>query len=105
MKGRDQVAVAVLRSALGAIDNAEAVDHRQAPKAQTGRIAGAVAGLGAAEVARLELSEAEMAAIVRAEADDRRAAAEEYDRLGRHDESARLRAEAVVLDQVTPAES
>jgi uncharacterized protein YqeY len=59
--------------------------------------AGAVAGLGAAETTRRQLSEADITAIVGAEISDRRAAADEYDRLGRPDQCERLRREADVL--------
>jgi uncharacterized protein len=53
MKARDQRAVAALRSALAAIDNAEAVEAAgEGHPPGEGRIAGAVLGVGAAEVAR-----------------------------------------------------
>jgi uncharacterized protein len=99
MKARDPAAVAALRSALAAIDNAEAVEVRHAPTSSSGGvIPGAVAGLGAGEAARRDLSEPEVAAIVRAEVVDRRSAAAEYERAGRPDRAARLTAEADVLD-------
>ena len=99
MKQRDAIAVSALRSALAAIDNAEAVDASYAPPAapSSARVAGAVGGLGAGEVARRVLSSDEIAAIVAAEAQQRRDAAAEYDRLGAPDEAARLRTEAGVL--------
>lgn len=99
MKSRDAVAVAALRSALAAIDNAEAVDPAAAPDPTSGEgpIAKSVAGLGAAEVPRRELSDSEEASIVAAEVVERRAAADEYDRLGRGDDAERLRSEADVL--------
>jgi hypothetical protein len=56
MKARDTVAVKALRSALSAIDNAEAADPADADDVQLGVIAGGVAGLGAGEVARRQLS-------------------------------------------------
>src|SRR3954464_895805 len=82
MKDRDKTAVAALRSALGAIDNAEAVDPAHAPKATSGVIAGAAVGLNAGEVPRLELTEERVVDIVRAEIAERTTAAEEYERLG-----------------------
>jgi uncharacterized protein YqeY len=97
MKGRDATAVAALRSALGAIDNAEAVDPSHAPRRQGGVLAGGVAGLGTGEVARRTLSPSDVAAVLRAEVDDRRSAAGEYERLGRPVDAARLRAEAAVI--------
>lgn len=61
MKARDAVAVAALRSALGALDNAEAVDADLAPQSSVGhpRLAGTVSGLRAAEVERRSLSAAQ----------------------------------------------
>ena len=52
LKARDAVAVSALRSALAAIENAGAVDPGHAPPPGSGPIAGAVDGLGAAEVER-----------------------------------------------------
>jgi uncharacterized protein YqeY len=53
--------------------------------------------LRAAEVARRKLTDADIADIVSAEINDRRSAADDYDRLGRGNQSARLRQEADVL--------
>ena len=57
-------------------------------------VAGSVAGLGAAEVPRRELTEDEAAAIVRAEIAERTAAADQY---GRSPAADRLRSEAALL--------
>lgn len=93
------IAVAALRSALAAIDNAEAVDASFAPTVDlAGEIANSAVGPGAGDVQRRTLSEAQMAGVVRAEITDRRAAAAEYERVGQHDRAARLRGEADVLD-------
>ena len=127
MRARDRPAMTALRSALAAIDNAGAVDQPQAsPRAgdptptgagpgPTGpadaraapgpaaaeaanpRFAGTVAGVGATEVERRNLSPAQVAAIVRTEIADREAAAAGYQRAGRPEEAERLRAEAGVL--------
>jgi hypothetical protein len=96
LKARDRVAVAALRSALAAIDNAQAVAAPPAPRTG-GVVAGAVSGLGAGEAPRRELSEGEIVAIVRAEVADRLAAAVDYERAGQDDAAVRLRAEADVL--------
>jgi uncharacterized protein len=96
LKARDRAAVAALRSALAAIDNAHAVEAEAAPRSG-GVIAGAVAGLGAGDAPRRELSEDDIAAIVRAEVADRRAASTDYERAGQVDAAARLAAEADVL--------
>jgi uncharacterized protein len=104
LRSRDSIAASALRSALSAIANAEAV-----PSANTSRgvgsehVAGAVAGLGAAEAARRELTEHDVAAIVAAEISDRRSAAGDYERLGRSDQSARLRLEADILAELLTA--
>ena len=104
LRSRDSIAASALRSALSAIANAEAV-----PSANTSRgvgsehVAGAVAGLGAAEAARRGLTEHDVAAIVAAEISDRRSAAGDYERLGRSDQSARLRREADILAELLTA--
>jgi uncharacterized protein len=59
--------------------------------------AGTVAGLGAAEVERRSLGQAQMEAIVRAEIADRETAATWYERAGQLQRAERLRAEAEVL--------
>jgi uncharacterized protein YqeY len=100
LKSRDQVAIAAVRSALSAIDNAEAADVSHAPALQEGMIAGGVAGLGAGEVPRRQLSEDQVLDIVLAEINERRVAAAEYEDARRHDRAARLHAEADVLDRL-----
>jgi uncharacterized protein YqeY len=97
MKGRDSVAMAALRTTLGAIDNAEAVDTPERPMPTGGPIAGAVVGHGAGEAPRRDLSERQIRDIVQGEVGDRESAAADYERLGRHDEAARLRTESAVL--------
>lgn len=98
MKQRDAVAVAALRSALAAIDNAEAVDADQAPPPVAhAQFAGTVAGLRAGEVERRRLSGQETFDIVRKEVADRETAARDYDRAGEAARADRLRAEAAVL--------
>jgi 2'-5' RNA ligase len=72
MRARDRDAVAAIRSALSAVDNAEAVpldpaDHRH----RAGAIEGAAVGLGAAEVERRSLSEEDVIAIVLSEVQER----------------------------------
>ena len=96
IKARDAGAVSALRSALGAIGNAEAVDLGEAGPARPGvsgsiHFAGAAAGLGAAEAERRHLTEADVIAIVRAEAAEREAAASRYERHGLDGQAAELR--------------
>lgn len=99
MKARDAVAVAALRSALAALDNAEAVDPARAPAPNSGRadLVGTVAGLRAAEVERRSLTDAESEEIVRAEIAERQAAARGYEHAGQREHAGRLRAQAEVL--------
>jgi hypothetical protein len=96
MKARDKTAVAALRSTLAAIENAAAVE---VPGATDPRVAVGLpaVGLGVTEAARRTQDDAEIARIVRAEITDRLTAADDYDRLGRAEQSERLRAEAAVL--------
>ena len=96
MKARDRVTVGVLRSALAAIDNAEAV--AVAPVVTQGlAIERSPIGVGATEVDRRQLTPAAIARIVRDEADSRTAAADDYERVGRADRAAQLRDEARIL--------
>jgi hypothetical protein len=104
MKHRDRVATAALRSALAEIDNAEAVDSASAPRAQPGRIAGAVAGLGAGEVARRTMTDDDVRAIVGNAVVEREAAAAQYEALHRPDDANRLRLEAAVLSALLGAD-
>jgi hypothetical protein len=99
LRERDRTAVSALRSALGALGNAEAVAVPVA-SAQTSSspyVAGASAGSGSGEVERHLLSEAESAAIVRAQIAEHEAAAASYERAGHIDRAAQLRREAAVL--------
>ena len=83
MKERDTVAMSALRSALGAIANAEAV-----PLTET----------SATEVPRRMLTEDEAAAIAAAEAADRRAAARDYQAAGHAERAGRLLREAQAIE-------
>jgi hypothetical protein len=83
----------------GAIGNAEAVEPGAAtPAGSAGpHVAGAVSGLGAAEVPRRSLSAAQIGQIVRVEAAEREDAAHGYERAGQADRAGRLRREAQLL--------
>lgn len=97
----------MLRLALSAIDNAGAVptatlgtetpDGVQLDGAPSGPIAGAVAGLGGAEVARRQLSDTQIRALLRAEVDERMTAADEFTAGGHPERATTLREEAAVL--------
>ena len=99
MKARDPVAVTALRAGLAAIDNAEAVEAEQGTRvvASHPELAGTLVGLGAGEVARRVLTDAEMESIVRAEAGELQSAAEGYRRAGQAEAADRLLAQAAVL--------
>jgi uncharacterized protein YqeY len=106
-KDRDSTRVSALRSALSTIDNAGAVPtatlwsatpvsvNSDAPS--SGTIAGGVVGLGAAEVARRVLSDAQIRELVHAEIDERLTAARDFTAGGHTERAAMLRAEAAVL--------
>ncbi|MGX9790598.1 GNAT family N-acetyltransferase [Mycobacterium sp. MMS18-G62] len=96
-KDRDAVRVSALRSTLSAIDNAETPDRAGVDASASGTVAGAVVGLGAAEVARRELSDAEIRALLRAEIDERLTAADDFTAHGHTERASAVRAEAAVL--------
>lgn len=104
LKARDRVAVTALRSALAAIDNAEAVpvDLPLDSVTGNGHVAGSAPGLGTAEAERRHLTEAALRSIIENEVRERSVAAEEYEQLGRNDLAERLRAEAEVLSRYLP---
>jgi uncharacterized protein len=101
LRARNRVAVTALRSALAAIDNAEAVPAGHPLDSVTGNehVAGSATGLGAAEAERRPLTEADLRSILENEVRERSAAAEEYERFGRDDRAEQLRAEAEVLSR------
>ena len=100
MKGRDSIAMAALRSMIGAIDNAEAADAEAAPAVEAGVIAGGVTGAGAGEVARRDLTSSDLVAILRNEATERRTDGAGYRDVGQSDAAASLEAEAAVIEGV-----
>lgn len=106
IKNRDRVTVAAVRSALAAIENAEAppTEDSGPHPAQSEHLAGSAAGHGAAEVTPRDLTEADLHAIVESEVLERAVAAQEYERLGRDDLAQRLRSEAEVLGRYLPAD-
>lgn len=108
MKARDKDAVAALRTALAAIDNAEAVPPVPTvptvagPAATSESIAGAAVGLRSTEVTRRELTPDDLQVVLRAQIDERHTEAATYDGLGRADAAERLRREAAVLETYLP---
>jgi uncharacterized protein len=96
-KKRDATRVSALRSALSVIDNTETPDDVVVNASSSGTIAGGVAGLGAAEVARRELSDAQIRDLLRREVDERLAAAHQVTGGGHTERAATLLAAAAIL--------
>ncbi len=99
MKARDAVAVRVLRTTIGAVENAEAVPPAAFPSATSseGPIAGAAVGVGATEAARREMSVDDVLEIIGHEMKERLVAADQYEAGGHEERTHTLRAEAAVL--------
>jgi uncharacterized protein YqeY len=102
IRQRDAVAVSALRTALAAIENAEAVHPTGAdvaPRTGPSPVAGSVLGLGAGDVPRRDLTDEDVRRIVRGERAELLAAASVYERRGQAERAERLRAESRVLDR------
>ena len=97
LRGRDKVAASALRSGLSALANAEAVSPVPLAGTSSPHIAGAAAGLGAAEAPRRALSPAEAEQVIATEISERLAAAAGYDQAGHTERAGLLRREAEVL--------
>jgi uncharacterized protein len=98
VREHDRPAVSALRSALAALDNAEAVQPSEGFEPEVSQhVAGGVAGLGAAEVERRVLDVESQRAIVREEIESRLTAATTYQQHGQIARAAELRLGANVL--------
>jgi len=98
MKTRETDVVAVLRGAIAAVDNAEAVEAQSPGGARScGGIAGAQAGVGSTEVARRVLSDDDLQNVLMDQVAERLAAAGMYAARGQQDRAIRLRREADLL--------
>ena len=97
MRARDAISISALRSAIAALDNAEAVPVEAEPTTSSSHIAGAVTGIGAAEAQRRQLTEADVIDILRREISERLTAAEDAEHARATAHAERLRAEAKVL--------
>ena len=100
MKARDTPTRNAIRSALAAIENAEAlpVDEADTIVVTSEHVAGAAVGVGAAEAQRRELDEEKILEIVSSERNERLMAAAELRALGQHDRATELETEAAALD-------
>jgi uncharacterized protein YqeY len=85
MKAKDETTLKVLRSALAAIANAEAIDPKSAPA-------------GATEVERRLLTDADMRAVIQAELDEMAAAAVDLRANDRPDDASALDRRRSILD-------
>ena len=94
MAQRDRAAMAVYRSVLSAIDNAQAVPLGEEHRA--GAIELSAVGVGKTEVQRRPLTQSDMVEIVVHEADERRTAADNLAR-AKPDAAQQLRREAGLL--------
>ena len=87
MRARNEADVRALRALGAAIDNAEAVPLGDE----------ALRRFGDGEIARRELSDADIAGLLARERDERLDAAAEFERLGEASEAERLRSEAALI--------
>ena len=91
MRDKRAEEVALLRKLIAALDNAEAVPTEgYRPRALEG---------ARGEVARRELESAEVDSLLANEIAERQTVAEEFERLGRTDEAAKLRGEAALVSR------
>jgi uncharacterized protein YqeY len=88
IEAREKATMTILRTMLGALDNAEAVTLDALPHPVVG---------WNNDVPRKVLSEEDFLQVLRNEAAGRRSAIATYERLGRAEEAARLRAELAVF--------
>jgi hypothetical protein len=88
-KAGDKEKVSLIRTLIGAIENAESVDPIEA-----GNLS---------EAPRRHLSDSDILRVLRSEGDDLRQAADEYDQRGHEKEGERLRVLAVVVDRYAEA--
>jgi uncharacterized protein len=98
VRDHDRIAIAALREAIAALDNAEALPIDTDLNAQAGPyVAGGAVGLGAAEAERRTLDVAAQQAIVTTIIDARLAAANTYEEHGQTARAADLRSGAETL--------
>jgi uncharacterized protein len=98
LKTRDSDAVAALRTAMAAIDNAEAIPAPATNSpTMSAHVAGSRGGLGSTEAVRRQLSASEVRNILRDQIAEHSREAERYDTLGQADAAERLRSQAHTL--------
>ncbi len=95
---RDTDAVTALRTAIAAIDNAQAVPApASAPAAASAHIAGARSGAGSTEAARRQLGSGELRDILHGQVTEHAREADRYAVLGQAEAAERLRRQARTL--------
>ena len=98
MKARRPEVVSALRTAIAALDNAEAVAVPDTPaESVSEHVAGVSIGVGSTETERRALSVEEVRTLLRSQIEERVTEAERYESLGRSDAAQRLRIEADAL--------
>jgi uncharacterized protein len=98
LKARDTDAMAALRTAIAAIDNAQAVPAAGLnPPAASAHVAGARRGVGSTEAARRQLSSSELRDLLRDQIAEHAREADRYADLGQADAAQRLRRQARTL--------
>jgi len=98
LKARDAEALAALRTAIAAIDNAEAIATTDAQRPVTSAdIVGASNGVGSTEAVRQSLSVGQLRDIVSEQIAECAREADRYDLLGQPDAAQRLRHRARIL--------
>jgi uncharacterized protein YqeY len=105
LKARDTEAMAALRTAIFAIDNAEAIATTDTQATVTSAdIAGASRGVGSTEAVRQSLGIGQLRDIVGGQITEYAREADRYDALGRPDAADRLRHRARILTAYVPPE-
>jgi uncharacterized protein YqeY len=103
MKARDSDAVAALRTAIAAMDNAEAVAAPDtSPPAGSAHVAGARSGAGSTEAARRQLDTSQLRAVLHDLITEYAREADRYDALGQADAAQRFRRQARLLAAYRP---
>ena len=101
LRERDKPVAATMRSAIAALENAEAAPAAPGVTPATSRhVAGAAIGVGAAEAERLALDDETESAILRGEVDSLLEAAREYESVGHGDRAVEARTAADALSTV-----
>ena len=97
LKSRQSDAVSAFRTAIAAIDNAEAVQPGE-PTTQPPNLSPLGSAFGSTELLRRTLSQDEVSTILQGEMDQRTEQAFNYEALGRPEDAERLRREAAILE-------